>query len=89
LVYSQVVLKTQELPHGFEELCERTGGSDEDFYCRGTGAIGRPLIAELLARGHSLVALTRSPKKAQALVHQGIEPAIADVFDPDAVKAIS
>jgi 2-alkyl-3-oxoalkanoate reductase len=59
------------------------------FIAGGTGAIGRPLIAELLARGHSLVALTRSPKKAQALVHQGIEPAIADVFDPDAVKAIS
>src|SRR5688572_31673771 len=53
----------------------------------GTGAIGRPLIAELLAKGHALVALTRSPGKAQALVEQGIEPAIADVFDADAVKA--
>jgi nucleoside-diphosphate-sugar epimerase len=53
----------------------------------GTGAIGRPLIAELLSRGHALVALTRSPEKAQALVKQGIEPAIADVFDSAAVKA--
>src|SRR5215813_710022 len=57
------------------------------FVAGGTGAIGRPLIAELLAKGHALVALTRSPEKAQALVKQGIEPAIADVFDPDAVKA--
>jgi nucleoside-diphosphate-sugar epimerase len=54
----------------------------------GTGAIGRPLMAELLAKGHALIALTRSPEKAQALVEQGIEPAIADVFDADAVKTV-
>src|SRR6476620_1494919 len=54
----------------------------------GTGAIGRPLIAQLLAKSHAVVALTRSPEKAQALVKQGIEPAIADVFDPDAIKAV-
>ena len=58
------------------------------FVAGGTGAIGRPLIAELLAKGHALIALTRSPEKAQALVQQGIEPAIADVFDADAVKAV-
>jgi nucleoside-diphosphate-sugar epimerase len=57
------------------------------FIAGGTGAIGRPLIAELRATGHSVVALTRSPEKARALVEQGIEPAIADVFDADAVKA--
>jgi 2-alkyl-3-oxoalkanoate reductase len=58
------------------------------FVAGGTGAIGRPLIAKLLAKGHALVALTRSPEKAQALVQQGIEPAIADVFDTDAVKVV-
>jgi nucleoside-diphosphate-sugar epimerase len=58
------------------------------FVAGGTGAIGRPLIAEMLARGHAPVVLTRSPEKAQALMEQGIEPAIADVFDPDAVKAV-
>src|SRR5262245_56791069 len=58
------------------------------FVAGGTGAIGRPLIAELLAKGHDLVALTRSQEKAQALVEKGIEPAIADVFDTDAVKAV-
>jgi len=58
------------------------------FVAGGTGAIGLPLIAELLAKGHALVALTRSPEKAQALVQQGIEPAIADVFDTAAVKAV-
>ena len=58
------------------------------FVAGGTGAIGRPLIAKLLAKGHALVALTRSPEKAQPLVEQGIEPAIADVFDTDAVNAV-
>ncbi len=58
------------------------------FVAGGTGAIGRPLIAVLLAKGHALVALTCSPEKAQALVEQGIEPAVADVFDTDAVKAV-
>ena len=58
------------------------------FVAGGTGAIGRPLIAQLIASGHTVAALTRSPEKAQALVQQGIEPAIADVFDADAVKAV-
>ena len=58
------------------------------FVAGGTGAIGRPLIAELLARGHAPVVLTRSPEKAHALMEQGIEPAIADVFDADVVKAV-
>src|SRR5215510_1895803 len=58
------------------------------FVAGGTGAIGRPLIAALRANGHALVALTRSPEKAQALVAQGIEPALADVFDTDAVNAV-
>ena len=64
------------------------GSQMKIFVAGGTGAIGRPLIAKLLAKGHALVALTRSPEKAQALVEQGIEPAIADVFDTDAVKAV-
>lgn len=51
----------------------------------GTGAIGRPLRAKLLAKGHTLVALTRSPEKARELIDQGIEPAIADVFDAAAI----
>src|SRR5262249_17495773 len=58
-----------------------TGGSQmKVFVAGGTGAIGRPLTAEFLAKGHALVALTRSPEKAQALVEQGIESAIADVI---------
>ncbi|MBW4565603.1 MAG: NAD(P)-dependent oxidoreductase [Mojavia pulchra JT2-VF2] len=57
------------------------------FVAGATGAIGRPLLDQLLARGHNVVAMTRSPERAQSLAAQGIEPAIADVFDADAVKA--
>lgn len=65
------------------------------FVAGATGAIGRPLIAQLLAKGHDVVALTRSSERAKALVEQSVEPAIrqslrfanADVFDADAVKA--
>src|SRR5262249_17460127 len=58
------------------------------FVAGGTGVIGRPLLARLLAKGHSVVALVRSTENTEALIKQGIEPAIADVFDIDAVKAV-
>ncbi|MEH2252209.1 NAD-dependent epimerase/dehydratase family protein [Nostoc sp.] len=57
------------------------------FVAGATGVIGRPLIVQLLAKGHDVVALTRSSENAQTLAEQGVEPAIADVFDADAVKA--
>lgn len=58
------------------------------FVAGGTGAIGRPLLAELLAKGHSVVALSRSLEGTEALVERGIELAIADVFDAEAIKAV-
>ncbi|MEH1844793.1 MAG: NAD(P)-dependent oxidoreductase [Nostoc sp.] len=57
------------------------------FVAGATGVIGRPLIAQLLAKGHDVVGLTRSSENAQTIAEQGVEPAIADVFDADAVKA--
>jgi 2-alkyl-3-oxoalkanoate reductase len=64
------------------------GGSQMRIFVAGaTGAIGLPLIARLLGKGYHVVGLTRSPEKAQILAQQGVEPAIADVFDADAVKA--
>ena len=58
------------------------------FIAGGTGAVGRPLVAELLSKGHAIVALTHSKKKADELVKQGVEAVIADVFDAEAVKAV-
>jgi 2-alkyl-3-oxoalkanoate reductase len=57
------------------------------FVAGATGAIGRTLIKQLLFKGHDVIALTRSPERARILAEQGVEPAIADVFDADAVKA--
>ncbi|WP_375506507.1 NAD-dependent epimerase/dehydratase family protein [uncultured Nostoc sp.] len=57
------------------------------FVAGSTGAIGRPLIGQLHSLGHDVVALTRSPERAKALAEQGVEPAIADVFDADALIA--
>jgi nucleoside-diphosphate-sugar epimerase len=55
----------------------------------GTGAIGRPLIAQLLARGHTVAALTRSAAKVQRL-GRDVEPVVAEVFDAHAVtRAVS
>ncbi|MBV8886226.1 MAG: NAD(P)-dependent oxidoreductase [Chroococcidiopsidaceae cyanobacterium CP_BM_RX_35] len=56
------------------------------FVAGATGAIGRPLIAQLCGLGHDVVALTRSPEKARTLAEQGVEPVLADVFDADAIK---
>jgi nucleoside-diphosphate-sugar epimerase len=58
------------------------------FIAGGTGAIGRPLIAKLLANGHAVTVLTRSSEKAQALRNEGLDPAVADVFDADAMNAV-
>jgi nucleoside-diphosphate-sugar epimerase len=57
------------------------------FVAGGTGAIGRPLLNQLLTGGYNVVAMTRSQERAQSLAAQGVEPAIADVFDADSVKA--
>jgi len=57
------------------------------FVAGGTGAIGRPLIAELLEKGHDPVVLTRSAEKARAFAERGVEAVAADVLDADAVGA--
>ena len=46
-----------------------------------TGAIGRPLTAQLLAAGHEVCALTRSEASAEDLRNQGATPLVCDVFD--------
>ena len=58
------------------------------FVAGGTGVVGRPLIAELLNKGHTVVALTRNPEEAPALRERGLEPAVADVFDSAGVTAV-
>ena len=51
------------------------------FVAGASGAIGEPLIAELLKQGHSVVGMTSSEARAKNLERQGVEAAIVDAFD--------
>src|SRR4051812_46944725 len=50
-----------------------------------TGAVGQRLVPMLLDQGHEVVAMTRTPAKADALRAAGALPVIADALDRDAV----
>ncbi|MBI5105141.1 MAG: NAD(P)-dependent oxidoreductase [Solirubrobacterales bacterium] len=56
------------------------------FLAGATGAIGRPLVAALLAGGHEVVGTTRSEERAAALRAQGAEAVVLDAFDAAAVR---
>jgi 2-alkyl-3-oxoalkanoate reductase len=55
------------------------------FLAGATGALGRRLVPLLTARGHEVVAMTRSPQKRGPLRELGAEPVVADAFDRAAV----
>jgi nucleoside-diphosphate-sugar epimerase len=50
-----------------------------------SGAIGSHLVAQLVARGHTVVGTTRSAAKTGALRALGAEPVVVDALDPDSV----
>jgi nucleoside-diphosphate-sugar epimerase len=49
--------------------------------------IGLRLLPLLVADGHEVAAMTRSPQKADQLRALGGEPVVCDVFDRDALSA--
>lgn len=53
-----------------------------------SGAIGSRLIPQLAERGHQLTATSRSAAKAGQLRSLGAEPAVLDVLDANAVRAV-
>ncbi|MGH3040563.1 MAG: NAD-dependent epimerase/dehydratase family protein [Gaiellaceae bacterium] len=55
------------------------------FVAGATGALGRPLVQQLTARGHEIVGMTRSESKQDLLRDLGARPVVADALDPDAV----
>ena len=57
------------------------------FVAGASGAIGRPLVARLVADGHTVVGTTRDAARARHLREQGAEAAIVDAFDAAAVHA--
>jgi nucleoside-diphosphate-sugar epimerase len=55
------------------------------FVAGATGAVGRPMVAQLVRRGHEVVGMTRSESKQDLLRDLGARPVVADALDPDAV----
>lgn len=59
------------------------------FVAGATGAIGKQLVPMLVADGHEVVGMTRSPSKQDQIRQLGARPAVADALDPEAVaKAV-
>jgi nucleoside-diphosphate-sugar epimerase len=58
------------------------------FVAGATGAVGRPLVSRLLADGHSVTAITRSPEKAFGLRDAGAAAVVCDVFDRAKLSAV-
>jgi 2-alkyl-3-oxoalkanoate reductase len=58
------------------------------FIAGASGAIGRHLVPQLVARGHEVVGTTRSAEKGGALRALGAEPVIVDALDPELVADV-
>jgi 2-alkyl-3-oxoalkanoate reductase len=57
------------------------------FVAGASGAIGEPLITELIKQGHSVIGMTSSAVRAKILEDQGASAAIVNAFDATAVEA--
>jgi nucleoside-diphosphate-sugar epimerase len=55
------------------------------FVAGATGAIGRPLVARLVAAGHEVHGMTRSASKETLLAELGAVPVVADALDAEQV----
>jgi nucleoside-diphosphate-sugar epimerase len=55
------------------------------FVAGATGAIGRQLVPRLVAAGHEVHGMTRSPSKEAMLYELGAVPVVADALDADRV----
>lgn len=51
------------------------------FLAGASGVIGMRLIPLLVADGHQVAGMTRSPNKVEALERLGVEPVVCDVYD--------
>ena len=55
------------------------------FMAGASGVIGVRLIPLLVAGGHTVAGMTRSPQNAEMLSDLGVQPVVCDVFDADAL----
>ncbi|MEY2424326.1 MAG: hypothetical protein QOI95_4393 [Acidimicrobiaceae bacterium] len=58
------------------------------FVAGATGVIGRPLVRDLIAAGHQVAGMTRSPAKAGQVAAAGAEPVVCDALDAVAVERV-
>jgi nucleoside-diphosphate-sugar epimerase len=58
------------------------------FVAGGTGVLGRRIVPLLVARGHRVTALTRTTAGGAALLTAGAAPALADVYDLEALTRV-
>jgi nucleoside-diphosphate-sugar epimerase len=56
------------------------------FVAGATGAIGPPLIAELIRRGHTVTGMSRSDAGAKSITELGAKIATADAFDESSLR---
>ena len=71
--------------HLVSEGNETKGAVMKVFVAGATGALGRALVPQLVARGHEVVGMTRSASKQDLVRSLGARPVVADALDPDAV----
>ena len=57
------------------------------FLAGATGVIGARLLPLMLAEGHVIAAMTRTPSKTEGLRAAGVTPVLCDVFDREALIA--
>lgn len=57
------------------------------FVAGASGAIGRPLVRQLIAAGHEATGTTRRPERAEEIRAAGAEAVVCDVFDREALAA--
>jgi nucleoside-diphosphate-sugar epimerase len=55
------------------------------FVAGASGALGKQLLPMLVADGHEVTGMTRSPAKQDLIRELGARPAVADALDPEAV----
>ena len=56
------------------------------FVAGATGAIGRPLVRQLVAAGHEVTAMTRREDRAGGIREAGAEGVVCDVFDVEGLR---
>jgi nucleoside-diphosphate-sugar epimerase len=56
------------------------------FVAGASGAIGRPLVRQLVAAGHEVTGMTRREARAEEIRAAGAEAVVCDVFDAEALE---